>query len=142
MDEQKDVYEKMEDEKKSTEQLNYYDKPIDRNTERHFLTYQEDPYPTVLENNVAKNMNGLDSESKQKLNSAMKLVKDVLDWSGGNFAEKKLQDPNWWEKDKQEVAEQQAAERFNFWRNVITIETPQNHPKDEDDIVNIEIANK
>ena len=142
MDEQKDVYERMEDEKRSTEQLNYYDKPIDSYTEKHFLTYQEDPYPTVLENNVAKNMNGLDSESKQKLNSAMELVKDVLDWSGGNFAEKKLQDPNWWEKDKQEVAEQQAAERFNFWRNAITIETPQNHPKDEDDIVNIEIANK
>ena len=142
MDEQKDVYERMEDEKRSTEKLNYCDKPIDRDTEKHFLTYQEDPDPIVLENNVVKNMNGLDPESKQKLNSAMELVEDVLDWAGGNPAEKKLQNPNWWEKDKQEVAEQQAAERFNFWRNVITIETPQNHPKDKDDIVNIEIANK
>ena len=137
MDEQKDVYERMEDER-STEKLNY----IDRVTEKHFLTYQEDPDPIALENNIVKNMNGLDPESKQKLNSAMELVEDVLDWAGGNPAEKKLQNPNWWEKDKQEVAEQQAAERFNFWRNVITIETPQNHPKDEDDIVNIEIANK
>ena len=142
MDEQKDVYERMEDEKRSTEKLNYCDKPIDRDTEKHFLTYQEDPDPIALENNIVKNMNGLDPESKQKLNSAMELVEDVLDWAGGNSAEKKLQNPNWWEKDKQEVAEQQAAERFNFWRNVITIETPQNHPKDEDDIVNIEIANK
>jgi hypothetical protein len=78
MDEQKDVYERMEDER-STEKLKYYDKPIDRDTEKHFLTYQEDPDPIVLENNVVKNMNGLDPESKQKLNSAMELVEDVLD---------------------------------------------------------------
>jgi hypothetical protein len=74
MDEQKDVYERMEDER-STEKLNY----IDRVTEKHFLTYQEDPDPIALENNIVKNMNGLDPESKQKLNSAMELVKDVLD---------------------------------------------------------------